>query len=447
LLSRTFGRVPVGYLRIRTAMGELYMAPILAIAIAVCWLIAKMGMTLEKHINVPLWLHYYTWMYIMFAYLIVTALKTMFMHILGPTSWLDSEATDAWVQERMKSDGENVTAGFAAWKQEASLEGYEFVRWFSIISPIWVIATFAVCIWHTYLHVKQIAALKQRGLRGLVDAQLHHSTILILMLPLFYGLMSFKSVMRMWQVVIDHVGDTSVHLFDNWEERKGFLEEMYEANFMVGDIYETYALVTFGQLIMKVLRSQFRVNSKETNDDAALMEEMGDSIEAVTVSGVKLFAGTCLIQGVYTLVITTFAYMQIGDKYFSTSLKNPGLLQTKAMKAYTATLFQGMGLVSSWAAISNIMTVEWTFERFLGEFKSGLKFWGTKILVTLAFMQSIVLKILPPFSTWDPTRISLFYSSLLCFECFLIALLHCLAWSPDEPWYSHLNSKRETLLG
>jgi len=432
-------------------MGELYMAPILACAIAVSWLIAKIGMSLEKrNINVPLGLHYYTWMYIMFVYLIFTAMKTMFFHVLGPTSWLDSAATDVWVKDLMTKDGENVTAAFAAWKTEASLEGFEFVRWFSIVSPIWVIATFFVCIWHTYLHVKQIALLKDSGKRGLVDAPLHHSTILILMLPLFYGLMSFKSVIRMWQVVIDHVGDAStVHLFDSWEERKGFLEEMYEANFMVGDIYETYALVTFGSLIMRVLRTEFRKKCQETNESFGLMEQMGDSIEAVTVSGVQLFAYTCLIQGIYTLVITTLAYLQIGDAYFSTDLKNPGKFQTKEMKEYTATLFQGMGLISSWAAISNIMTVEWTFEHFLGDFKSSLKFWGTKILVTLAFLQSIVLKILPPFNTWHPTRVALFYSSLLCFECFLISLLHCIAWGPDEPWYARggNNDKRESLLG
>merc|ERR550514_673765 len=50
--------------------------------------------------------------------------------------------------------------------------------------------------------------------------------------------------------------NVSAVAFNGYEERKTFLLEMYEANFMVGDIYETIALVTFGNLVMGVLKKK-----------------------------------------------------------------------------------------------------------------------------------------------------------------------------------------------
>jgi hypothetical protein len=420
-------------------MGELYMAPIVALSIPLFWGMAHLGMALErKGINVPLWAHYYTWMYLMFVYLIGKSFTTMYLDILSPTSWLDPDVTRSFVHDRMIDDarfGENVTSAYSSWQNEASLEGNEHIRWLSISAPVWLIATFATCAYHTWLHVKQIALAKRLGKRGLIDAPLHHKTILILALPLFYGLMSCMSVSRVMQVVIDHVGQTSVHRFANFKQRSAFLLQMYESNFMVGDIYETYALVTFGHLIMTVLKDQFAKHNGAVQQTDLSMK-LQASIEGLTVSGVQLFCGTCLIQGSYSLVVTSMGWMGLGDHWFGTDPDNLGYFQQPEMQSYTSAVFQGMGLVSSCAAISNIMTVEGAYEEFLGEFRSSVKFWGTKILVSLAFLQLLVLKLIPPFNTWKETRVHLLYSSLLCVECFAISLLHCIAWGAHETWYN-----------
>jgi hypothetical protein len=392
----------------------------------------------RKGINVPLWAHYYTWMYLMFVSLIGKSFTTMYLDILSPTSWLDPDVTRSFVHDRMIDDarfGENVTSAYSSWQNEACLDGNEFTRWFSISAPLWLMATFSICAYHTWLHVRQIKHSKRWGKRGLIDAPLHHKTILILALPLFYGLMSCMSVRRVWQVIINHVGQTTVHRFSTFKQRSAFLLQMYESNFMVGDVYETYALVTFGQLIMTVLKGEFaKLSGEEEQTDLSL--KLQTSIEGLTISGVQLFCGTCLIQGSYSLVVTSMGWMGLGDHWFGTDPDNLGYFQQPEMQSYTSALFQGMGLVSSCAAISNIMKVEGAYEEFLGEFRSSVKFWGTKILVSLAFLQLLVLKLIPPFNTWKETRVHLLYSSLLCVECFAISLLHCIAWGAHETWYN-----------
>merc|ERR1712023_132052 len=110
----------------------------------------------------------------------------------------------------------------------------------------------------------------------------------VLILPCVYGVLSFKSTQRMWQVMVNHIPVPMAHhdptaiSFNGYEERKTFLLEMYEANFMVGDIYETIALVAFGNLVMGVLKKKidimkevFAEKTKEMPDGKKMNEFVG----------------------------------------------------------------------------------------------------------------------------------------------------------------------------
>merc|ERR1712064_264653 len=79
------------------------------------------------------------------------------------------------------------------------------------------------------------------------------------------------------------------------------------------------------------------------------------------------------------------------------------------------------------------MTLETNYHHFLAEFSPSLKFWGTKILVSLACVQMSVLGMLSTFG-WSTVQINLLYACLLTFECFGIALFHFKAWGADENW-------------
>merc|ERR1740138_1218177 len=88
--------------------------------------------------------------------------------------------------------------------------------------------------------------------------------------------------------------DPSVVRYTSYFERKDFLLEMYEANFMVGDIYETIALVTFGHLVMGVLKKkidrmkEFVKDATEGHDDQEqlkeYMEKMTKAMKTLTVA-------------------------------------------------------------------------------------------------------------------------------------------------------------------
>lgn len=230
---------------------------------------------------------------------------------------------------------------------------------------------------------------------------------------------------------------------------------MYEANFMVGDIYETIALVTFGNLVMGVLKKKidkmkevFEGATKDHVDGEEMkeyIERLVDSMKTLTVAGVKLFAMSCLLQGVYTLIITTaaFDFPNFMPQYFSRNEESPGMFQEEGMKETVHNFFLGAGFIASFAAIGNIVIIEEDFEELLEEFHPSYKFWGTKILVSLAFLQSILISLFLTPRGWTEIQSNLFYSSALCLECLLIAIFHIKGWSADEEWYGDYEMKRE----
>jgi len=249
--------------------------------------------------------------------------------------------------------------------------------------------------------------------------------------------------------------DVTAVAFHNYGERKSFLLEMYDANFMVGDIYETIALVTFGNLVMGVLKKKidkmkaiFEVETKDRADAGEMkeyIERLVSSMKTLTVAGVKLFALSCLLQGLYALVITTLAFdfPDFQPKYFSRDADSPGFFQTDSIKASTHMFFLGAGFIASFAAIGNIMIIEEDFEELLEEFKPSFKFWGTKILVSLAFLQSILISIFLTPRGWSEIQSNLMYSSCLCLECLLIAIFHIKGWNASEIWYGDYEMERK----
>merc|ERR1719198_2947191 len=90
------------------------------------------------------------------------------------------------------------------------------------------------------------------------------------------------------------------------------------------------------------------------------IERLVDSMKTLTVAGVKLFAMSCMLQGVYTLIITTAAFDFPGfmPNLFSRDADSPGMFQEETMKATVHNFFLGAGFIASFAAIGNIMIIE-----------------------------------------------------------------------------------------
>jgi len=264
--------------------------------------------------------------------------------------------------------------------------------------------------------------------------------------------MAFKSVIRVLQIYINHIpagGTDSSHVrFHSYEERKGFLLEMYKANFAVGDIMETIALVTFGELIADYLKKRMEVTKghmKTKNvhqDDVDSLEAATKTVSALTVAGVGLFCFACLLSGGWDLMVSTMPqdFPSVAPKLFSVTLNittgEPiGSFQQEKTKASAENFFLGFSFAASFAAIGNIMTLEGNYHHFLKEFEPTLKFWGTKILVSLACAQGVIFGALAAVG-WSTIQINLLYASTLSFECFLISIFHYKAWGVDEKWFS-----------
>lgn len=214
--------------------------------------------------------------------------------------------------------------------------------------------------------------------------------------------------------------------------------EMFESNFMVADIYEAYALFIFGKLLIEVLSQKLNVNddvARTTPRTTTDIQRMSASLGRLTIAGIMLFFYTCLGQACYTLFVTTMGFLNIAEPLFSPDPEVDSLFQNEHVRESSRFFFLGAGFVASFAAIGNIMQVETTFHDALKNFHPAPKFWGTKILVTLAFIQSCGQRVIPPFSSWSEVRSNLLYSSCLCLECFLISLSHLYAWQYDEGWY------------
>eukprot|EP00930_Biecheleria_cincta_P042919 TRINITY_DN29530_c0_g1_i1.p1 TRINITY_DN29530_c0_g1~~TRINITY_DN29530_c0_g1_i1.p1 ORF type:complete len:131 (-),score=6.94 TRINITY_DN29530_c0_g1_i1:44-409(-) len=81
-----------------------------------------------------------------------------------------------------------------------------------------------------------------------------------------------------------------------------------------------------------------------------------------------------------------------------------------------------------------MVQVERTFHLELNNFGPFLKFWGTKILVSIAFLQTLIF-MLPVFRDMSTVQTNLTYSTLICYECLGISLLHMHAWKANEEWY------------
>lgn len=451
----------------------MYQAPIIAALMGVASIWNQVGLRLEESgVKIPLFAHHYGMMYAMLSYLFWVGCRSMYFDVMVPSQWLDDNSTRNFVIEIMQMNDEynplDQDGAYQLWSNESTLTEFAGLKEFSMLTPVWVALTFLVCIYHTHGHINKIRSNRDEGsgIGGrLCDCPQHNQTLTVLLLPAVYGLLSFKSTCRMWMVMINHIPggfgnhNSTVIGFNGYGERKTFLLEMYEANFMVGDIYETIALVTFGNLVMGVLKKKIDkmkeifAEETQTRKDGKEMQQyidrLVDAMKTLTVAGVKLFALSCLLQGIYTLIITTMAFdfPSYGKHYFSRDADALGVFQQEGIKNMAHFFFLGAGFIASFAAIGNIMIIEEDFEELLEEFKPSYKFWGTKILVSLAFLQSILISMFLTPNGWSEIQSNLFYSSMLSLECLLIAIFHLKGWSAEEDWYGDYEVERSGLTG
>jgi len=309
-----------------------------------------------------------------------------------------------------------------------------YLRWLSLVSPIFLVLTFVVTVANTSRQVRAVADKK-----GGINAHPgHDAAILIIALPVVYSLMCFKSVSRMWMICANWTGGGLHDVVDfnnhhSWIGRLVVCQNMYKTNFMVADVYEAWALYQFAWLTLEVISTQRTKRKDAASADGSVdIDHSQQGIEALTMQGIYLFIIGCLLEAAYYLFTTSV------EAFFGAAALKFTIATTR-IKEQVHFFFLGVGSIASSAAIGNVVTVELTFHSLLEEFRPAGKFWSTKILVSIAFLQSLLLYV-PPFNNLSTTEANLFYASMLCVECFGVSLLHWFAWPSDEGWYVTLRA-------
>eukprot|EP00913_Durusdinium_trenchii_P033847 g31684.t1 len=183
--------------------------------------------------------------------------------------------------------------------------GFQVLRRFTLLSPLFLALTFLVSLGNTLRHVWRM--LRKGGL--LKQNPGIDSSIMIIALPMIACMMSYRSVTRMWMIC---------------------------ANSKVGSL---------GYV------EDFQGNRT--------WEKLTESVDALTKQGIYLFNGTCFLEAAYSLFTTSVEAYLGGDR----TLKfNERVYRSRTRVHY---FFLGMGAIASSAAIGNVVTVEMTFEKQL----------------------------------------------------------------------------------
>jgi hypothetical protein len=283
------------------------------------------------------------------------------------------------------------------------------------------------------------------------SSEAHDLAIQIIALPMVYSLMSLSAVVRMWKVMSNFFGEPRD---DSWGAKQDYALEIYEADYMVADLYEAWALHHFAVLAMQVLRRSFQnggflldraASALDTTTPvyqawAGTLKGLHKSVRSLTMQGIWSFVIVCAVQSIYGLTTPVL------EEAFEASF--PEFIQAmNRNKSKVRFFFLGMGCVASTAAICNILQIERAFHYELLHFKPFWKFWGTKVLVSIAFLQSLLFMLpIPPFRHMSIVQSNLTYSTIMCYECLGISLLHMYAWGAQEEWYKEFAAEENAGL-
>lgn len=415
---------------------RVFLAPVLVFCFSVLglygWIVLKFEKRLlEKHgFRMPLCLQAPVLMYFICFCIYLQNLWNMWWHVLIPSHMLDPVTTVQLVERTMIFDHEHEW-NFHQWKEAASLEHWPVLRWVSVFTPLWCLGTWCVAAHHTWRHLRVISSTG----RMFSDCPQRIRTMCIVALPMIYGIMALLSVQRMWDIIIDHVGALDTSFYPTWQERRRLCLQIFQTNCMVADLYESFALWMFSFVITDVIKVQMYLSMMSVCEDSRSWRAVANlmrSMRKLTTDGVKVFYIACIFNAAYLLMVSFLTWVQYFDSIWLRNKLDNDELHMKADM-----LFLGLGFSASFAAIGNLMKVEDNFVLELKDFHPKSKFWVTKVLVTLAFLQECLLYF-PPLNQLSNTRRDTIYSSALCVECLVISVLHAQAWPADDIWYDEV---------
>jgi len=323
------------------------------------------------------------------------------------------------------------------------------IRVLVLLSPPCVAVSVVISAVHTWKHLKHGRPWTDRRL-----SPLHQFAIQIVFLAPVYGFFALMSVASISHLLEGRPPMQDAKLFlngsqlndinlapkDSWLKYIELTDRWYSLNFIVADLYEARALYCFTVVCMKFINMQrkrrgiFSHSCEKCGAKCPECEGVNNTIshmlfmplKRMTLLGVQCFVWTNFFRCVYVLGME-----QIRESSPKTWRQIAGSLQTLGD---VDSFFEGFTLCVSSIAIWNLVTFEHYLTDVLEEFEPKLKFWSAKIIVSLAFIQSIVIGQLAQFMPKDSDYLyyqqQLAYACLMCIEMLPVALLQLPAWNP-----------------
>lgn len=369
---------------------------------------------------------YYTPLYSCLLYEILNDMRRFLVLDLWGSSALSSSYITEQAEKAATASMTRVNQTLAAdILQEVSLENFPLcLRWFPLGVPLFVLFTFYPVLRSLFEHIRVMWEVHDGWLQ---THQKHGYAIMINSLPLVYGVMALKGVMRTWEVVMNTFSATVDGRFDLWSEKKELIMGLADLDFNFADLYEAWALRALVKLILINIEEYYRFSRE--GDDAA--GHIFRTMQKLGLLGIESFLWSCGLTSAYSLAAMCLNFY--------------GIVQISPELASSVHWFLvGVGSLASTIAIMNIAILESRFHKQLNGFRPAAKFWSTKILVSMAFLQNLALRATRRW--WSTTQINLVYSALMGYECFFVALAHLWCWGADEGWYKDAGGLSAPLL-
>lgn len=315
-----------------------------------------------------------------------------------------------------------------------------FLRWISLVSPIAGIFTFGLASCSTLKHMLAHDPLASRTTEFL------HTVVLGM--PLVFVTMALRATTRQWAVMTGTAWTADCQRQElcqvMWEDVKAARIATYEQDLHVASAFQFFAVGCFGQVCKQALNAM--VNNSGSERDSRILRQLA-------VLGIWTFVGLGIVQTVANII-----FAMISSDPDKIPFVAP--IQSKVTKTLDPVFLCATVLsVINMFLLSRIEEVERVLPRANQRFhatRALLLIGQGQITVLSAFVTSNaganpVIKALQHFNIIKDVpfdlgihQIRLLHSSLLCFECLMVAIVNHIVWKDPET-YKRLDNTNSLL--
>ncbi|CAE8595306.1 unnamed protein product, partial [Polarella glacialis] len=351
-----------------------------------------------------------------------------------------------------------------------------WLRFLAIVAPAFVGLTFVVTAAHLWLHLPRSRGFDEH-LRWFPTYS-HDLAMQVVALPLVYGIFALGSLVQMLELFTGKAysdatngspGTVGPQAEAAWSRAVGHVDRSYKTNFELADLYEAWALRSFGKLcftlvsrqvrlevptvqyILETVKSHLSVVASAESRDLGVLNDLVilsnpqkllyEPLQQTSYIGVRVFVWTYGFKSVYLLALAI-----LNDPPFSIPLcGDDGVFPAVcSLIPYV----DGAAFLASTLAIYNLVVFEQNLQDILNrnDFRAFEKFLSVKVLVSITFLQGFALQvILGSVYRFSKAQIDLCYAALICCEVLPLSLLVFKGWRPSSgDWYAGDSESRQS---